>query len=526
MEDRRRPPAGAGDHSAGSTPARGRRSGRWRALGPPPGPSDPRRSPDMGWSPWTAPAALIGGLVLAAVRRPDRGSARDAPVRREHHQQVTLPPGSSSPTRSCRTSRSCWRRCTARTSADASCAHGSSGCARPASAGARRQACSCSCWSPSWCSASSGRRCSTRAKRSCSNSSAPTKPTSLLLLSAALTCVVAPICEEFLFRGYIFTALRSWRGTWPAAVITGLVFGAVHAGSAPALDLVPLAGLGFGLCLLYRYSGSLYPCIAAHSLNNSLAFAALEGWGWQAPVLMIAALADDRRARAAGQAHRPDRPGGAAVGAQRIGSRQMLAPAAHPPAPVPVAGQIKLVLQHVGGSPLFALLGQRVVVRGVVTPYVGGQTVKVSFYRDGRKVQVKNVSVHGDRQRRGPVSRQLLKRLSRTRAGARRALRDRAAGRLQRALAGRAVRDPEPRARRAGSVRAPAAVRARRAALRGAAERCLRRRDRACADRAAQGDGSRARPLRGRAGVGPAAARRAASFTCATRRTAATSRRT
>jgi membrane protease YdiL (CAAX protease family) len=115
--------------------------------------------------------------------------------------------------------------------------------------------------------------------------------TSLLVLSAALTCVLAPICEEFLFRGYVFTALRSWCGTWPAASITGLVFGAIHFGSAPALDLVPLAGLGFGLCLLYRYTGSLYPCIAAHSLNNSLAFASLEHWGWQIPVLMVAALA-------------------------------------------------------------------------------------------------------------------------------------------------------------------------------------------------------------------------------------------
>jgi membrane protease YdiL (CAAX protease family) len=113
----------------------------------------------------------------------------------------------------------------------------------------------------------------------------------LLVLSAALTCILAPICEEVLFRGFVFTALRNWRGVWPAALITGLLFGGVHAGSAPAADLVPLAVLGFGLCLLYYYTGSLYPCIAAHSLNNSLAFGSLEGWGWQIPVLMVAALA-------------------------------------------------------------------------------------------------------------------------------------------------------------------------------------------------------------------------------------------
>jgi uncharacterized protein len=110
-----------------------------------------------------------------------------------------------------------------------------------------------------------------------------------LLLSAGLTCVVAPICEEFLFRGLIFTALREWRGTLTAAVLTGLLFGGVHLGSAPALDLAPLAALGFGLCLLYRYTGSLYPCIFAHSLNNSLAFSSLEHWSWQAPVLMVCA---------------------------------------------------------------------------------------------------------------------------------------------------------------------------------------------------------------------------------------------
>ncbi len=114
--------------------------------------------------------------------------------------------------------------------------------------------------------------------------------TLLLLLSAWLTCVVAPICEELLFRGFIFAALSNWKGPWLAAAITGLLFGGVHAGSAPAIDLVPLAALGFGLCMTYRYTGSLYPCIAAHSLNNSLAFGLLEGWGWEILVLMLASL--------------------------------------------------------------------------------------------------------------------------------------------------------------------------------------------------------------------------------------------
>ncbi len=113
----------------------------------------------------------------------------------------------------------------------------------------------------------------------------------LLALSALLTTVVAPICEETLFRGYIFAALSKWKGWLPAAVITGILFGGVHVGSAPAADLVPLGVFGFMLCVLYRRTGSLYPCIATHSLNNSVAFGVLEGWGlWQIVALMAGAL--------------------------------------------------------------------------------------------------------------------------------------------------------------------------------------------------------------------------------------------
>jgi hypothetical protein len=51
------------------------------------------------------------------------------------------------------------------------------------------------------------------------------------------------------------------------------------------------------------------------------------------------------------------------------------------------------VLEHVGGRPPFALIGERITVRGTVAPYVPGQTVKVSIYRQRRKVEVRILSV-------------------------------------------------------------------------------------------------------------------------------------
>jgi hypothetical protein len=51
------------------------------------------------------------------------------------------------------------------------------------------------------------------------------------------------------------------------------------------------------------------------------------------------------------------------------------------------------VIQHAFGKPPFVLAGARIVIRGIVIPYVGGQKVKVSIYRNARKVEVKTVSV-------------------------------------------------------------------------------------------------------------------------------------
>jgi membrane protease YdiL (CAAX protease family) len=105
------------------------------------------------------------------------------------------------------------------------------------------------------------------------------KSTAALVGAAIFVCVIAPIAEEFFFRGFIFGALRRMRivvagrdlGTWVAAVITGILFGLAHTGSASSQYLIPLGFLGFVLCLVRWRTGSLYPCMALHSANNSLA---------------------------------------------------------------------------------------------------------------------------------------------------------------------------------------------------------------------------------------------------------------
>ena len=103
--------------------------------------------------------------------------------------------------------------------------------------------------------------------------------TAALVGATVFVCVVAPIAEEFFFRGFIFGALRRMRivvdghelGPWVAAVITGILFGLAHTGSASSQYLIPLGFLGFVLCLVRWRTGSLYPCMALHSINNSLA---------------------------------------------------------------------------------------------------------------------------------------------------------------------------------------------------------------------------------------------------------------
>lgn len=87
---------------------------------------------------------------------------------------------------------------------------------------------------------------------------------------AASAAVLAPLCEEAAFRGYVQSALLTRLG--PAAAIAGsaLLFAAMHLDPVRFPAVLAL-GLLFGW-LAWR-AGSLWPAVVAHAANNGIAAA-------------------------------------------------------------------------------------------------------------------------------------------------------------------------------------------------------------------------------------------------------------
>ena len=85
---------------------------------------------------------------------------------------------------------------------------------------------------------------------------------------------LAPLSEEACFRGLLFGGIRTRLPMWAAALLAGLVFGLLHA--TTGWSAVPvLIVFGAMLCVIYEKTGSIWPGIAIHMLNNAIALAAL-----------------------------------------------------------------------------------------------------------------------------------------------------------------------------------------------------------------------------------------------------------
>ena len=99
-----------------------------------------------------------------------------------------------------------------------------------------------------------------------------------LFMLFALACVAAPITEEIVFRGVLYGHLRQGTSKWGVAasmifsmVISGAIFAGIHpqgAFVAPAL-----AGLACGFCITREWSGSVFPGMIAHGIQNATVLA-------------------------------------------------------------------------------------------------------------------------------------------------------------------------------------------------------------------------------------------------------------
>jgi len=94
----------------------------------------------------------------------------------------------------------------------------------------------------------------------------------VLASSLLLTLAVAPVAEEFFFRGWLWTALRRCWSVWPTALCTAGLWLGIHALDGPvrALILLPTAIL---LSLARHYGGSVRASLLVHGVNNATAVA-------------------------------------------------------------------------------------------------------------------------------------------------------------------------------------------------------------------------------------------------------------
>lgn len=101
---------------------------------------------------------------------------------------------------------------------------------------------------------------------------------SALLITIVAGILIAPVtafCEEIFFRGLIFGGLRQTMKFWPAAVVSGLIFGVLHLTAGDIGVALQLSILGVIFAWMYERSGSLWLPIALHAVNNTIAFITL-----------------------------------------------------------------------------------------------------------------------------------------------------------------------------------------------------------------------------------------------------------
>ena len=93
-----------------------------------------------------------------------------------------------------------------------------------------------------------------------------------LILGLISVIVIAPIAEEFLFRGFLYSQLsRTKLGPWGAVTLSSLLWTVIHF-QYEVLILIVLFGFGMFLGYIRMAYNNLSLPIALHAVNNLFAF--------------------------------------------------------------------------------------------------------------------------------------------------------------------------------------------------------------------------------------------------------------
>ncbi|WP_292983841.1 CPBP family intramembrane glutamic endopeptidase [Oceanicaulis sp. UBA6590] len=95
----------------------------------------------------------------------------------------------------------------------------------------------------------------------------PSASPGMIAAFVGMTLVVTPFAEEVFFRGFVYKWMKGHRPVWLAALVSSIIFGASHIVPHQAINA---AVMGLVLIWLYEQSGSIWPAILAHAVNNAL----------------------------------------------------------------------------------------------------------------------------------------------------------------------------------------------------------------------------------------------------------------
>ena len=96
------------------------------------------------------------------------------------------------------------------------------------------------------------------------------------VIAGFLIVVIAPLSEEIFFRGFLFRGMRNGMPAVIAALLTSAIWGLFHyTGPETWGVVVQITVFGLWLSWLYERTGSIYPTIAVHMVNNAIAFTIL-----------------------------------------------------------------------------------------------------------------------------------------------------------------------------------------------------------------------------------------------------------